>query len=128
MVDNGFDVVGFNEVKSGTQQTELKELLPQYAFHGWDGHEGWEDSGETAVDLVAWRPEKFDMLDKGWFFLSRDQEVWEPSWDNSSMANVRHTSWVKLKGERNRRGVLFLLHTSRPPGEHCPYAPVAYKL
>ncbi len=97
VVDNGFDVVGFNEVKSGTQQTELKELLPQYAFHGWDGHEGWEDSGETAVDLVAWRPEKFDMLDKGWFFLSRDQEVWEPSWDNSSMANVRHTSWVKLK-------------------------------
>ena len=29
VVDNGFDVVGFNEVKSGTQQTELKELLPQ---------------------------------------------------------------------------------------------------
>ena len=97
VIDNGFDVVGFNEVKSGAQQTDLKDLLPQYAFHGWDGHEGWEDSSETAVDLVAWRPEKFELLDKGWFFLSRNFDVWEPSWDNSSMANVRHTSWVKLR-------------------------------
>lgn len=97
VTDNGFDVVGFNEVKSGSQQTDLKELLPQYSFYGWDGHEGWRDEIETAVDLVAWRNDKFDFLDGGWFFLSRDLKEWESSWDNSVYTNVRHTSWAKLK-------------------------------
>lgn len=97
VVDNGFEVVGFNEVRSGRQKTELIELLPQYSFVGWDGHQGWADTSETAVDLIGYRTDLFDLLDSGWYFLSRDQQQWECSWDNSSEANVRHTSWAKLQ-------------------------------
>ncbi|MDE6528560.1 MAG: endonuclease/exonuclease/phosphatase family protein, partial [Muribaculaceae bacterium] len=97
VVDNGFDVVGFNEVKSERQKTELMERLPQYSFSGWDGHEGWASVSETAVDLIGYRTDKFDLLDEGWYFLSRNLREWECSWDNSSEANVRHTSWAKLR-------------------------------
>ncbi len=100
VTDNGFDVVGFNEVKSGQQKTDLVSMLDnEYSFFGWDGHEGFESTAETAVDLVAWRTDKFDCLDSGWFFLCRDlgTGMWEQSWDNSSFENVRHTSWVKLQ-------------------------------
>lgn len=97
VIDNGFDVVGFNEVKSGRQKTELIERLPQYSFTGWDGHEGWADTSETASDLIGYRTDLFELLDEGWYFLSRDLTSWECSWDNSSEANVRHTSWAKLR-------------------------------
>ncbi len=97
VIDNGFDVVGFNEVKSGRQKSELMERLPQYSFSGWDGHEGWADTSETAIDLIGYRTDMFDLVDEGWYFLSRDQANWECSWDNSSEHNVRHTSWAKLK-------------------------------
>lgn len=97
VIDNGFDVVGFNEVKSERQQTELKELLSEYSFCGWDGHEGRNGGNETAVDLVGYRTSMFDLLDEGWYFLSRNLKEWECSWDNSSEVNVRHTSWAKLR-------------------------------
>lgn len=100
VTDNGMDVVGFNEVKSGQQKTDLIGMLSdQYTIYGWDGHEGFDSSAETAVDLVAYRTDKFDCLDKGWYFLCRDlgTGMWEQSWDNSSFENARHTSWVKLQ-------------------------------
>ena len=96
VMDNAMDVVGFNEVKSERQQTELKGLLPEYSFHGWDGHEACDYTGESPVDLCAWRTDKFTLVDQGYFFLGRDLERWEQPWDNSGN-NVRHTSWVKLR-------------------------------
>lgn len=97
VTDNGMDVVGFNEVKSERQQTELRNLLPGYSFSGWDGHENSDITNETAVDLIGWRSEKFTLLDEGYYFLCRTPEKWESSWDNSDVNNVRHTSWVKLR-------------------------------
>ncbi|MDE6438326.1 MAG: endonuclease/exonuclease/phosphatase family protein, partial [Muribaculaceae bacterium] len=97
VTDNGMDVVGFNEVKSERQQTELRNLLPGYSFSGWDGHENSDITNETAVDLIGWRSEKFTLLDEGYYFLCRTPEKWENSWDNSDLNNVRHTSWVKLR-------------------------------
>ena len=61
------------------------------------GREGNEGAAETAVNLIAWRTDKFSLLDEGFYFLSRTPEVWECSWDNSSPACVRHTVWVKLR-------------------------------
>jgi len=100
VIDNGFEVVGFNEVRTGDQYDDLTGLLPGYAFHSWDGFTGYEGSA-TSVDLIAYRKDRFELLDSGWYFLCRDTgaglHVWEASWDNSSFANVRHASWVKLK-------------------------------
>lgn len=96
VIDNHFDVIGFNEVRSERQQSELKELLPGYSFYSWDGHEGWEDTAEMALDLIGWQTDRFTLVDNGYYFMSRRPDIWERPWDNSTN-NVRHTAWVKLR-------------------------------
>lgn len=97
VTDNGFDVVGFNEVKFGPQASDLISSLPQYDFYHFDG-QALVDAGEsTAGDFIAYRRDKFEILDCGGYFLCRNENEWQCDWDNSSYNNIRHTSWVKLK-------------------------------
>ncbi len=94
VTDNGMDVVGFNEVMNNRQETELKQLLSDYSFTGWNGHDG-TDCGETAVNLIAFRTDMFEVLEEGFYFLDRELTTWSIPWDNSVCS--RETSWAKLR-------------------------------
>ncbi len=100
ITDNYMDVVGFNEVMNNRQYDELSGLLSGYRFYNWDGQENFNPGSETAINVVAWRADKFEAMESGYFFLNRDPEhkVWnENPWDNSTIGCVRHTAWVRLR-------------------------------
>ncbi len=102
VVDNKMEICGFNEVKCQRQLPELQELLPDYTFYCWDGHEGYDTGNDTPVNCIAWLTDKFEKVDGNWFFLNRNPEgkIWnEIPWDNSSIYNVRNTAWVRLRAK-----------------------------
>lgn len=91
----GYDVIGLNEITSGVQKSDIQNMLPDYSFVMWGVQSSVvPDTGNSALNAIAYRTDKFDLLEEGHFFLSADPEKAIISWDSSQK---RVTVWVKLK-------------------------------
>jgi endonuclease/exonuclease/phosphatase family metal-dependent hydrolase len=98
------DVAGLQEVLLG-QLNDLKKRLPEMDAYGV-GRDDGKTRGEFAP--VLFRRERFELLDKSTFWLSRTPEkVGSRDWD---AAITRIASWVKLK-DRNTNYVFYVINT-----------------
>jgi len=87
---HGFDIMGTQEALHG-QLEDLSAALPGFARHGIgrdDGHQAGEHSA------IFFRTERFELLDKGDFWLSETPSRPGPGWDAGLN---RICSWVKLR-------------------------------
>lgn len=95
IIDFKYDIVGVNEMNAGSQQEDMKSLLPEYSFVEWGGNSSTVPNQGT-VNAVLFRTDKFDLLEEGHYFLCTDPSKSLISWDNSS-GNKRFTVWAKLR-------------------------------
>ena len=92
IADKEYDVIGLQEMKDA-QYKDLKVLLPAYGVEYW-GRDSHILSNVGEGVGVAYRTERYKLLDKGHFFLSEDPGQAVISWD----AGYRRVSvWVKLQ-------------------------------
>lgn len=92
IADKEYDVIGLQEMKDA-QYKDLKALLPAYGVEYW-GRDSHILSNVGEGVGVAYRTERYKLLDKGHFFLSEDPDQTAISWD----AGYRRVSvWVKLQ-------------------------------
>lgn len=95
------DIVGMQEVEKG-QLDDLKQRLPEYSFYGVGRKDG-KQGGEYVP--IAWRNDRFALVEKGEFWLSETPDVPSKSWDSSLN---RLTTWVRLKAEDSGQAILFV--------------------
>ena len=105
IIDFKYDIVGVNEMNAGSQQEDMKSLLPEYSFVEWGGNSSTVPNQGT-VNAVLFRTDKFDLLEEGHYFLCTDPSKSLISWDNSS-GNKRFAVWAKLRVKET--GELFYL-------------------
>lgn len=95
IIDFKYDIVGVNEMNAGSQQEDMKSLLPEYSFVEW-GVNSSTVPNQGTVNAVLFRTDKFDLLEEGHYFLCTDPSKSLISWDNSS-GNKRFAVWAKLR-------------------------------
>ena len=95
IIDFKYDIVGVNEMNAGSQQEDMKSLLPEDSFVEWGGNSSTVPNQGT-VNAVLFRTDKFDLLEEGHYFLCTDPSKSLISWDNSS-GNKRFAVWAKLR-------------------------------
>jgi endonuclease/exonuclease/phosphatase family metal-dependent hydrolase len=84
------DLLGTQEVLA-FQATEMRELLPDYGFVGGGRDDGAE---EGEMSPVFYRKERFELLDRGRFWLSETpDQPGSQSWDSQL---PRIATWVRL--------------------------------
>ncbi len=82
------DMLGVQEAQPG-QFTDRRETITDYTWHGL-GREGG-DEGEAVP--IAWPDERFDVRDKGFFWVSPTPDVPSVGWDADL---PRISSWASL--------------------------------
>lgn len=98
------DVIGFQEVEPA-QRAYLAERLTDYAWYGV-GRNAAHDEGEGTP--IFYRRSRFDVLDRGTFWLSTTPETpGSKGWD---AALPRVASWIKVR-DRRTDGTLLLVNT-----------------
>ncbi|MDE7408317.1 MAG: DUF1565 domain-containing protein, partial [Muribaculaceae bacterium] len=99
-----FDIIGFQEVngtgkgyynpKTGrTPMADMKAWLPEYSFELWDrdGNKNGEYIG------VAYKTSRYELLDKGSFYITPTPDVLSQGWDPAIKSYHRRLGWTKLK-------------------------------
>lgn len=103
-----YDIIGVNEMNAGSQQEDMKSLLPEYTFVEWGGNSSTVPNQGT-INAILYRTDKFDLLEEGHYFLSTDPSKSLLSWDCSG--NKRFTVWAKLKvKETGEQFYYFITH------------------
>ena len=87
---HGFDIFGTQEGLYNQLQ-ELKQMLPGYNYIG-KGRDDGKTKGEHSA--IFYRTDKFQLLDQGDFWLSKDETKPNLGWD---AACVRICTWGKFK-------------------------------
>jgi endonuclease/exonuclease/phosphatase family metal-dependent hydrolase len=87
------DVLGVQEALLN-QIKDLEVALPQYGWYGV-GREDGKEKGEFSA--IFYNKNRFDLLDKGTFWLSPTPDMPSKGWD---AAIVRICSWIRLKDKR----------------------------
>lgn len=95
------DVMGLQEVLHG-QLMDLQQGNPRYEAFGV-GREDGREAGEYCP--VFWKKDKYEVLDKGYFWLSEAPETPGFGWD---AACERTAVWVILKDKATGGELLFL--------------------
>lgn len=89
-----FDVFGVQEALKH-QLDDLRKALPAFDSYG-KGRDDGHDQGEHSA--IFFKRSKFDLVDKGDFWLSPTPDKPGPGWD----ANInRICSWVKLRDKKS---------------------------
>lgn len=88
------DVFGLQEPMWGISEY-LFDNLPAYDHYlAYRDPEGGKNG---RCQIIFWKKDKYDLLDKGMFYLSETPETYSRSWDSSQ---VRYTVYVKLRDRR----------------------------
>ncbi|WP_254506766.1 endonuclease/exonuclease/phosphatase family protein [Anatilimnocola floriformis] len=96
------DLAGFQEVLAG-QFHDLQERLPEFASYGAGRNDG-KQQGEMSP--IFYRKERFELLDKGTFWLSTTpEEIGSKGWD---AALPRIASWLKLQDRQTKESLTVL--------------------
>lgn len=83
------------------QYDDLRGALDDYKWYGV-GREDGEREGEMVP--VAWRPDRFELLEKGAFWLSETPDEPSVGWDADL---PRVTTWASLRHRETRRRIWF---------------------
>lgn len=89
------------------QAKYLEDNLPDYTKYGVD-REGGLEKGEAEACAVFFRNDKYDMLDKGTFWLSETPDTPSKGWD---AACFRVVTWVHLKEKKCCGKELYFMNT-----------------
>ena len=104
VIDNGFDVVGFQEVLSN-QQTDLKNSLKDYGFM----FVGRDDGVNGEAVGIGYRKDRLKPIDSGRFWLSPTPD--EPSnaleW-GADVSRKRIAAWMKFEDLKTGKKFYFL--------------------
>ena len=94
------DIIGLQEVEP-LQRAYLAEQLTEFAWYGV-GRNVAHDEGEGTP--IFYRRDRFDLLDRGTFWLSTTPDIaGSKGWD---AALPRVASWVRLRDRRSGRELL----------------------
>lgn len=92
------DLLGMQEVLYG-QKTDLDRALPEYRLVGV-GRDDGKEKGEYSP--LAFRRDRFELVDSGTFWLSETPAVPGKGWD---AAYPRIATWALLRDRRSRRSI-----------------------
>jgi len=95
--DANADILGLNEVTLDPQYDDLEEMLPGFGFAGWRGEDTDRAHNDIFANVIAYRKDKIELIEQGYYYLSRDPSKIEFSWDMPHMNSIRHTSWARLR-------------------------------
>ena len=118
---NDPDVIYYNECRQGhinwfNNNAYMSQTYDYVYNWRWPGREA---EGGHQTEPVLWKSAKYEVLDKGWFWLSETPTVPSAPFDGNTLSDI--SCWVKLKDKAT--GVVFYaycFHT--PPGGDlvCP--------
>lgn len=96
IIANDIDVSAFQEIANQNQEDDLRSLLETagYNLYTWGRESATINKGEKVG--VTYKTAKFELLDKGFYFLTVDPTTPSASWDSNK---VRLTVYVKLKSK-----------------------------
>jgi len=96
------DLIGFQELQREPHLTDYKRELPDF-----DRSLGLKYNNEEphCYPTIFWRRERFDLLDKGEFWLSESPDSFSASWET---ACIRSAAWVKLRDRRTNKLLLIV--------------------
>ncbi len=104
--DNGFDIIGLQEVSASERDYMKPRMSEKYGFH-LTGRDDGDMAGESVG--ILWLLSRFEPVDKGRFFLSETPETAGspyPGWTSSDPGRNRITAWVKLKDKESGMKIL----------------------
>jgi endonuclease/exonuclease/phosphatase family metal-dependent hydrolase len=84
------DLIGFQEVQEGNLETLQNELAEYNYFIGTPSNE----IDFYNYNTIAWKPERFELVDSGGMFLSETPHTWSKNWDSRF---VRSANWVRMR-------------------------------
>lgn len=90
------DVIGFQEPRE-VQASYLIERMTNYACHYIKRSDFMADEKGIEPNMIFFKKDKYDLIDKGQFWLSETPEVPSKGWD---AAQRRSAVWVKLKDKK----------------------------
>lgn len=95
VIDNKYDVIGFQEIAGNRQKQDLEVLLSGYELVAWgrDSASGSESEGVG----VAFLKDRYALLEQGHFFLTENPKEPGIAWD---AAYKRVSVYVKLRDKR----------------------------
>ncbi len=85
----------------------MEDSLTQYVKYGVD-REGGLEKGEAESNAIFFKRDRFDLLEKGTFWLSETPDIPSKGWD---AACFRVVTWVRLKDKYSRGKELFFFNT-----------------
>lgn len=97
-----FDIFGVQEVASVKQKSELSELIPAYTYIG----KGRDNEERTAGEQIGifYKASRFQLKEKGSFFLSETPEKMSKGWD----ADYRRMCvWAKMIDRKSKTTFYF---------------------
>ena len=108
ITDYDLDVVGFqeitgtgrtyrNSVTGRTQLDDMKAWLPDYEVLEWDR----DGTKKREYVAVAYKKDKYTLLDTGSFFISPTPEKFSYGWDTAIEEHPRVIGWVKLRDKKS---------------------------
>lgn len=86
------DLIGLQEVQVQNRAT-LDKYLTRYACE-YGAKTCFQTDENTVYNPIYWRPDRFEMIDAGSFYLSETPEVWSKTWD---AMQVRSATWIRLR-------------------------------
>ncbi|OAQ39134.1 endonuclease [Pedobacter psychrophilus] len=92
-----FDILGIQEAFKNQIQDVLT-ALPNYAVYG-KGRDDGQDAGEHSA--IFYKKDKFELLDKGDFWLSETPETPSLGWDATCCKRI--CSWVYIKDKITKK-------------------------
>lgn len=102
VIDNKYDVIGFQEIAGSRQQHDLEMLLPEYTLVAWGRNSALCSEGEGVG--VAFLKKRYTLLEQGYFFLTENPEEPGLAWD---AAYKRVSVYVKLRDNRTNKVFCF---------------------
>lgn len=120
--NHDFDVVGFQEVLA-VQQTDLKNLLPDYSFYFVGRDTGI--SGEAVG--VAWKKADYELMEWDRFWLSATPDKPSSSLSWGGMSRNRVASWVLLRHKASGKEFYFLATHLEVDNNGTSYADIRAK-
>lgn len=114
VLDYDFDVVGFQEVSGAgrsyrnpvtgrTQLEDLRAWLPDYEIIEWDR----DGSKRLEYVATAFKKNRYELIDKGSFFISPTPDKYSMGWDTAIETHSRILGWLKLKDKESGQEFIY---------------------
>ena len=100
------DIIGTQECYI-SQREEIIAAFPKYKAYGVRRSDGVEQAGDSETTSILYNSEKFEIVDKGTFWLSRTPDQPSAGWDATTN---RTTTWILFK-EKSTEKMFYVYNT-----------------